>query len=204
MDAELVSLISDIAIGVSAIFVAFMAFFGLRTWRKELTGKAKFTLARDVMLLGFKLKAHFEGARDLFTYSTEYTGRSRQENEPPNVSQVLNEWYARANRLKPLHENLIKIQEASWEAQILLSEDSSNRVSETVAVYRHRYGELSSTIYSYFETRRHEAATERPYKDQDWLEKLHKIIYAQPEDDFSKQIDEATTKLETALQTYVK
>jgi len=204
MDAEMVSLISDIVVGASAIGVAVIAFFGLQTWRRELTGKAKFALARDVMLLGFKLKAHFEWARSLFTHSAEFTGRSRQENETPNVSQVLDEWYARANRLKPLQEDLIKIQEASWEAQILLSEDSSKSVSEAVTVYRSKFGELVSAIHSHFETRRDEAVTGHPYNNQEWLDKLHKTIYAPPEDDFSKQIDKATTKLESALQAYVK
>ena len=204
MDAETVSLISDIVVGISAFGVAVIAFLGLQTWRKELTGKAKFALARDVMLLGFKLRAHFEGAIDPFTYSTESADRSRKEDETPNVSQVLDEWYARANRLKPLQENLIKIQEASWEAQILFSEDSSKSVSEAVTIYRHIYAELASAIYSYFDTRRHEAATGISYKDQDWLKKLHRTIYAPPEDDFSKQIDKATTKLKSALQAYVK
>lgn len=204
MDAETVSLISHIAIGVSAIFVAVMAFLGLRTWRKELTGKAKFALARDVMLLGFKLKAHFEDARNPFTYSTEYTGRSWQESESPGVSQVLNEWYARANRLKPLQENLIKIQGASWEAHILLGEDSSKPVSEAVAVYRRNFAELSLAIHSCFETRKQEVKTGIPFKEQDWLKELHKTIYSRTDDDFSKQIEEATTKLESALQAYVK
>jgi hypothetical protein len=207
MDAQtvsLVSLISDIVVGVSALGVAVIACFGLQTWRKELTGKAKFALARDVMLLGLKLKAHFEWARNLFTHSTESADRSRQESETPGVSQVLDEWYARASRLKPLQENLIKVQEASWEAQILLSKDSSNSVSEAVAVYRRNLAELSTAISSYFDTRRHEAVTGIPYKDQDWLEKLHKTIYGEPEDNFSKQIDKATTKLESALQAYVK
>ena len=204
MDTELVSLVSDIVIGLSAIIVAIMAFVGINKWRKELTGKAKFDVARNMMFLGFKLHEEFESARNLFTYSMEYTGRSRQENEPSDISQILDEWYARANRLKPLQEVLIKIQEASWEAQILLGKDSSNRVSEAIAVYRDRFAELSSAIYSYFDTRRHEAATGQPYKDQDWLKKLHRMIYAPPEDDFSKQIDEATAKLESALQAYVK
>ena len=204
MDSELVSLISNIVVGVSALGVAVIAFFGLRTWRKELTGKAKFALARDVMLLGFKLKAHFEDARNPFTYSTESAGRSWQESESPGVSQVLNEWYARANRLKPLQENLIKIQEASWEAQILLREDSSKSISEAVTVYRRSFGELSSAISSYFEERKQEAKTGIPFKDQDWLRELHKTIYARTGDDLSKQIEEATAKLESALQAYVK
>jgi hypothetical protein len=204
MDAEMVSLISDIVVGVSALGVAVIAFFGLRTWRRELTGKAKFNLARDLMLLGFKLEALFEGARHPFTYSTEYADRPRKEDETQNVSQVLDEWYARANRLKTLHENLIKIQEASWEAQILLNEDSKNSVSEAVAVYRHSFVELSSAIDSHFDTKRESAETGIPYKDQDWLKELHKTIYSRKDDNFSKQIEGATTKLKSALQAYVK
>lgn len=204
MDAELVSIASDIAVGVSALTVAGVAFFGVRRWRKELTGKAKFDAARNVMLLGFRLNAGFESARNPFTYSTEYTGRSRQENEPSDVSQVLDEWYARGSRLKPLQEDLVKIQETSWEAEILLGEDSSKRVSEAITVYRRSYAELSAAIYSYFETRREEVVRSDPYKDQDWLRELHKIIYLRTEDDFSKRIEEATTNLKTALQPYVK
>ena len=205
MDAEMVSLISDIIVGASALGVALIAFFGLyRTWRKELTGKAKFALARDVMLLGLKLKARFEDARNPFTYSTESADRSRKEDETPNVSQVLDEWYARANRLKPLQEDLIKIQEASWEAQILLSEDSKKSVSEAVAVYRRNFAELSSAIYSHFEQRHRGATSSMANIDDDWLKKLHKTIYSRTGDDFSKQIDEATTQLESALQAYVK
>jgi len=204
MDAELVSIASDIAVGISALIVAGVAFFGVRRWRKELTGKAKFDTARHIMLLGFRLNAGFESARNPFTFSTEHTGRSRQENEAANVSQVLDEWYARGSRLKPLHEDLLKIQEASWEAEILLDEDSSKQVSEAVAVYRDSYAELSSAIYSYFETRREEVVQSEPYKDQDWLKELHKTIYLGTTDDFSKRVEEATTKLKTTLHTYVK
>jgi hypothetical protein len=207
MDAEAVStisLISDIVVGISALGVAVIALLGLRTWRRELTGKAKFALARDVMLLGFKLKAHFEDARNPFTYSTESAGRTRKEDETRDISQVLDEWYARASRLKPLQENLIKIQEASWEAKILLSEDSSKSVSEAVSVYRERYAELLSAISSYFEER-HRGATSRAEKvDDKWLKELQKTIYSRTDDDFSKIIDKATTALESALQTYVR
>ncbi|MCD6299940.1 MAG: hypothetical protein J7L78_02065 [Dehalococcoidales bacterium] len=204
MSSELVSLISDIAIGASAIFVAVMAFLGLQTWRKELTGKAEFDLAHNLMLTGFKLKAHFEDARNPFTYSTESAGRSRQEDETPNVSQVLDEWYARASRLKPLQEDLIKIQEASWEAQILLSEDSSKSISEAVTAYRRSFGELSSAIYSYFEERRREVVSRGANIDHTWLKELHQTIYSPTGDNISKQIDKATAKLESTLQAYVK
>ena len=204
MYVEPVSIASDIAVGVSALIVAGVAFFGVRRWRKELTGKAKFDVARNVMFLGLKLKAYFESTRNPFTYSTEYTGRSRQENEPANVSQVLDEWYARGSRLKPLQEDLVKIQEASWEAKILLDKDASKRVSEAIEVFSKSYGELSSAIYSYFEERHREVTSSGATIDHAWLKELHVIIYSRTKDDFSKQIKEATTKLEIALQAYVK
>jgi hypothetical protein len=211
MDAETVSLISDIVVGVSALGVAVIAFFGLQTWRRELTGKAKFALARDLILTGLKLKAHFEWARGLLTLSGESADRPRQESEAPGVSQVLDEWFARANRLKPLQEDLIKIQEASWEAQILLSKDSSKSVSEAVKVYRSKFAELLTAISSYFYARRQEVETGQPHKDRKELDKLHKTIYGELADDFSKQVDDfskqiekATTKLKSALQAYVK
>jgi chromate transport protein ChrA len=51
MDANTVSMISDIVVGFSALVVAIVAFFGLRTWRKELTGKAKYEIARNIVTL---------------------------------------------------------------------------------------------------------------------------------------------------------
>jgi hypothetical protein len=204
MSTELTSMVSDIVVGLSALFVALVAFKGLQTWRRELTGKAKFEIARSLMSLALKLSAGFKASRDIFTFSGESTDRSRQENESSNVSQVLDEWYARSNRLKPLHENLIKIQEASWEAEILLEENASRLISEATKQYISSYAELSSAIYSYFDTRRHEAVTGNLYHDQDWMTGLHKLIYSAGTDDFSKRVDETTDNLKQALRTYVR
>jgi len=204
MNAAAISMMSDIVIGVCALVVAIIAFLGLRTWRKELTGRAKFDVARSVMLLCLKLTAGFEAARNPFTFSTEYASRLRQENESSSVSQVLDEWYARANHLRSLQEDLIEIQEAAWEAEILFEEDSGKEVSEAIRIYRHSYAELSSAISSYFTTRQDEVMKGFVSQHQDWLRNLHKVIYSVGEDDFSKRIEEATTKVRQALRIYVK
>jgi len=204
MDTECISLARDIVVGVSALVVATVAFLGLRTWRRELTGKAKFDLARNTMLLALKLKADFEWARNPGGWSWEYAGRTWQESESPGVKEVLNQWYAKNQRLEPLVENLQKFQEVSWEAEIVLGEDSSKRVSEALAIYRRSYGELSSAIDSYFETRHEEAIGHDVSMHQDWLKELRKVIFSAKDDDFSKQIDKAIEQLAPALKTYVK
>jgi len=204
VDAELVSLVSDIALGISAVVVAVVAFFGLRTWRKELTGKAKFDVARNVMLLGFKLRENFKWARNPGGWSWEYANRTRQENESPELSAVLDQWYAKNQRLQLLVENLQKLEEAAWEAEILLNEDSGKCVQEAFNTYRSSYAELSSAIYSYFETRHDEAIGQDVRQRQEEQKELKKEIYSAARDDFSKRIDQATEQLATALKTYVK
>lgn len=199
-----IELVRDIVVGVSAIVVAVVAFFGLRTWRRELTGKAKFDVARNMMLLGFKLRADFQWVRHISTSSWEFAGRQQQENESEDASRVLNEWYAKRSRLQPLIENLQKFQEAGWEAEIVLGEDSSRHVLEAITVFRESYGDLSSAIESYFETRHEEVIKGDMYHDQDWLKELRKIIYSVSRDDFSKRIEGATERLSSALKVYVK
>jgi hypothetical protein len=204
MDAELVSLLSDIAIGVSAAIVASLAAFGLRTWRRELTGKAKFNVAHSVMLLSFKLKDDFQWATSVWTDSAESVGRVPKENESPSESRVLNEWYARQRRLQPLVEELQKLQTAGWEAEILLDEDSKKSVSEAIKIFRHGYGELASAIESYFEETYKEATGTSVNSDQGWLKELRRTIYSVSGGDLLKRIDEATAQLASTLKVCVK
>jgi hypothetical protein len=202
--ADTISIIKDILLGLSAIAVAVFAWIGLKTWRKELTGKARFEVARNIMHLALELQAYFNDARNLFTRSIEWADRIKQEGERKNVSQVLDEWYARGNRLRPIAESLNKITEAQWESEILLNESSAQSIKEAVQSYRENYAELASSVSSYFDTRKDEAHTGVPYKDQEWLKELHMTIYAVKEDNFSKKINEATDKLSSTLKQYVK
>ena len=198
------SISKDIILALSAIIVSVFAWLGLKTWRKELTGKASFEVARNLMHLGFELKAHFEDARNPFTRAGEWADRTKQENEQENESQVLNEWYARGNHLRPIAERLYKITETQWEAEILLNKSSAQSVKEVVKSYRESYADLSSAISAYFDTRLDETRIGIPYKDQEWLRGLHKTIYSGTKDDFSMKVDDATDKLSSVLKQYVK
>ena len=156
------------------------------------------------MHLGFELKAYFEAARNPLTRSNEWIDRTRQEGEKKNVSEVLDLWHARANRLKPIVESFNKIIEAKWESEILLNEVSAQKVKEAVQSYKESYIDLSTAISSYFDVRQDEARTGESYHDQKWLKELNKTIFGGTPDDFSKKIDEATEKLSSALKQYVE
>ena len=194
----------DLLLALSAVAVAFLAWLGLKTWRKELTGRAKFEIARSMMHSGVELKARFEWVRHPFTQIYEWRERVPADKETEAEAQQLNEWYAKAKRLNLLVESLNKVVEGEWEAGILLDESSTITVKEAVQSYRASYADLSSAISTYFEIRCDEVRTGELYNNQEWLRGLHKIIYSASNDDYSKKVNSATDKLSSALKQYVR
>lgn len=204
MNAQAISLASDVAIIASAAVIAVAAILGVRTWRRELTGKAKFEVAKKVMFLSRKFAVDFQNARSPFTSLGEFQDRPRQQNETAAVSQVLDEWYARSRRLRALIEDLQKFQEAHWEAESILNEATSEHITQTLDVHRKSYAKLSSAISTYFAVRQDEADSSSQYQDQDFLHGLHKVIYLVGTDSLTEKVDEATATLGSALRVYVK
>lgn len=200
----MLSIVRDVVLSLSAITVAFFAWLGLRIWREELTGKAQFETARNMMRLSLKLKANLEGVRHPLTGYLEYANRTKQPDESESESQVLDEWYAKTNRINAVFENLTEIIEVKWEAEILFSESSVQSIEEVVKSYRESYADLSSAISAYFEILLNEAKTKDLYQNQKWLKGLKYTIYSAQDDDFSKKVSEATDKLSSALKQYVK
>lgn len=202
---EAASIVKDILVGISAIIVAGAAIWGLRTWRKELTGKAKFDIARNIMRLALKLEGDFEWVRHPLSRSWESAERKKKDNETPAETQLLDEWYVRSGRLRPLVENLQKLQELALEAEVLLGEEASSQVSEAMQTLRESYATLSTAIENYFEITHQEVITGEPFNDPKWLSGLRREIYPlEKDDELSKKVNGAKGQLISVLKTYVK
>jgi Tfp pilus assembly protein PilE len=100
------SIFSNVVTGFAAIVVAILAYVGLQTWRKELVGRSQYEAARRLLLLARQFKGAFRQSRGMSTWSNEYAGRPKQDNEKPDETTILNERYARLNRLRPVSELL--------------------------------------------------------------------------------------------------
>ena len=200
----MVSMAGDIIVALSAAFVAAMAFLGLNRWRKELGGKAKFELARNIMLLSLKVEANFQWARNPGNVAWESTERKRKDNESQEEAQLLDQWYARVRRLQPLSENLQRLQELGWEAEVLLAAESGKQVSEAIKVFRECWAGLSTAIEEYFAERHGEIVKRTDFRDQDWLKELRKEIYGTKDDEISEKVSGAKELLANTLRVYVK
>jgi hypothetical protein len=203
MNFDLVASLKDLAIATSIVF-AIVAVLGIGIWRKELRSKPKFDVAQKLMILAFQLKADFEWVRNPAGWSWEYTNRIERQNELPQEKELLNQWYSKNERLKPLTANLQRLEEAAWKAEAVLGKDTFRYIPEAIEAYKRKYSELSTAIYSLFEARRREVTSGEPFKNQEYLKELHKILYSSADDAFSKSIEEATSTLASALKTNVK
>ena len=115
---------------MSSVVVAYAALRALSTWRKELTGKAQFDIARNVALLVHKIIEDFRWARFPVTSPAEAIGRERDKDETTAEAQTLDQWYIKESRLAALREDLPILQTSAWEAKMLLGEDAGEVVTK--------------------------------------------------------------------------
>lgn len=198
---ELVSVISDIVVGLSAIVVAILAFWGLRQWKIELTGRTKFETAKKLASLAFEYRDRYKRARSMFTSPGEYIGREKGENETPEERDVLDQWYARQKRLAPLQETLRKLYETGWEAEIIIDKD----ISKHIKPFEAAFAELYTSIEAYFGAEYTRVRKQIPAdRREDWLNVHYHRIYGKVDDDVSVEINNSTQSLVDSVAGHLK
>jgi hypothetical protein len=167
--SEVFSIASSLISALSTTFLAIVAVYGLRQWRSELRYAAKIEVARNGHVSS-SIQCRIQSARSPFTFAYEYAGREKRDDELPEESGTLDEGHARYERLKPLVQILIKLREASWEAEIVLGQDYDELINQHEAVYRKLYG----AVVTYFRPNYSRArATDKTWSI--WMKDAHHL-----------------------------
>jgi hypothetical protein len=197
---ELITIISEIIVGISAIGVAVFAFIGLQQWKIQLTGRTKFEVARKMAVLAFEFRDEYKRARSPMTLSGESSERQVAESETLEETNLLNEYFAHRNRLRPLQDTLRKLYETSWEAEIILDKD----IGKFIKPLEKAFSELYASIESYFGAEHSRINRHVPTgRKEDWLENHFNRIYGHDHDDIAIAIDASIQSLVDKLKTYL-
>jgi hypothetical protein len=197
---ELITIISEIIVGISAIAVAVFAFIGLRQWKIQLTGRTKFEVARKMAILAFEFRDEYKRVRSPMTLPGESSERQVAESETLEETNLLNEYFARRNRLRPLQDTLRKLYETSWEAEIILDKD----IGKFIKPLEKAFSELYASIESYFGAEHSRINRQVPTgRKEDWLENHFNRIYGHDHDDIAIAIDASIQSLVDKLKTYL-
>ena len=191
---------SDILVGLSAAAVAGMAGYGVTTWRREMSGRAKFELSRRLMVLFRKVQGGFRTAIFPITSSVEYADRPPLVGESYETAAVLNEYWAKWRRLMPLIEPLSELHELTWESEVVLGAVASNRVCEAEKLLRKKYAHLTVAMQSYFELLRDQAEGVSVAISEGYIRRLRDEVSPLEQDQFYKEIEETVDELAFLLR----
>ncbi len=193
---QLTSMISDLLVGAAAV----TGIVGLRTWRRELVGKTRFEAARNMIRLALQFADLYHDARLPGTFTDEHSERKPKEHESPDETRVANEAYARKKRLRHLQDTMQKLNEAKWEAEIVLGKNAAGLIQPLEKAYK----ELYIAIHIYFNEElqwvREQGQVPQPGDIDDGL---RKVIYSRKDDTLNDVVAEAVDDLKDQLKPYV-
>ena len=193
---NVVKIFSDICVGLSALIVAVVSLLGLRQWRAELKGRAKFDLARQLSKTAIQFRNEARRVRDPVIYPQEKRERSKQASEErERLIQLLDEYFVRRNRLEPLQSSLERLNELGREAEVLLEE----QIGEQIAAVNKWYKDLESAIDIYFRA----LIRGRSFEGND-LQEQRQIVYGTEDDEHTQRLYEIIGDLIKTLKHYMK
>jgi hypothetical protein len=141
--SEYVTIGKDIIVGLSAAAAAFCAYLGLSAWRRELRGKSRYVLAKELLLSVYKVREGFKRVRraSIFQYEypqdmVDYHGHLLPEKEYEGMEHVYQ------TRWNLLDEAFRDLEEKHLDAQVEWGPELEN----TITPLRECRAELLSSI----------------------------------------------------------
>ena len=119
---EIITLIKDIILGFCALGTFSVAVYGVKSWARELQGKADFEVSRNLIRVVYKFRDEMEYSRSFMTLANEFPS----EYDPMNKD---GEYKARvwshvfSSRWKPVVEAVQALEAQGLEAEALWGND---------------------------------------------------------------------------------
>jgi hypothetical protein len=113
---EIITAVKDVLIGVAAAVTAIVAIIGLTSWKRELTGRAEFKVARKFIRATYQLREALRNCRSPIIWSGEFPAGYNGIN---SSSHERAEAYAHAyqNRWSPVSKAMQEFDAQTLEAE---------------------------------------------------------------------------------------
>jgi len=122
LSVEYITVFKDVCLSVAAIVTASVAIYGLRSWKKELSGKANFEVARGLIRSTYRLRDEISYGRSPFTSAHEFPKGYDPLNKAPEKEAEA--WsHVFTNRWKPIAEAVQEFDAQTLEAEALWGSD---------------------------------------------------------------------------------
>jgi hypothetical protein len=198
---EVTTVIKDIALSGAAITTATVAILGLKSWSRELKGKAEFEVGRALILVTYKLRDELKYAR-----SPWISGHEFPENYPVNSKDRTAEKeadaysYVYSNRWKPVAEAIQSFETQALEGEALWGKPMRDKTNEMKQCTRNLQVSIEAFIHNKAE------GGESFRLDREFGKSIQSDVWAgnDKENKLTIQITNAVAALEEEIRPHLK
>lgn len=191
--------------GLAALVVAVAAWWGLRTWRRQLRGQTEYDLARRTLAATYKVRDQIAWVRN--------PGITGGEISTALKSGVLGDTGdaepTAAQKQEAVYQNRwLALAEASSALQLELLEGEVHWPKRIRELFPPLHACVSELFYAVNDHLRIERGGERPGEDNERLDRLRRVLYIQSakpeEDEFAFKILKVVKSIEEFLRPKLK
>lgn len=103
---------------------------GLNSWRKELRGRARYEVAKNIIAGAYRIRDSINNARSMMMFPAEWADHEKSPNESGRETQVKNSWYGYARRYESVANAQSQWYPAVVEAEALFGEDARKKIED--------------------------------------------------------------------------
>jgi len=126
--SEIVGITRDLLIATATVATAFVAIYGINSWRRETTGKARFGTAKDLLRSTFDLRDALADARvpliSSWEFPADYTPMSNADHRADGLGHVYR------NRWQPVGKTWATFRDRAVEAEVIFGDHLKQYTSE--------------------------------------------------------------------------
>lgn len=199
---EVFAAIKDVLLAVAGATTAIVAVVGLKSWGRELRGRASFETARALIRATYKLRDEIEACRSPFIFAQEFPEEYRSQGLQRTRRQESDGFaHIYANRWAPVWAALQEFDTQTLEAEALWGIP----IRVKTDVLRQCVRELRSAIDAVISGAGRDAR--QSSTDPEFESKIEKAAFAAPNDntnELSLKIKEATNGIEAEVRPHLR
>jgi len=199
---EIITVIKDVLLGFAAATTATVAVIGLKSWGRELKGKAEFEVARNLIRATYKLRDELQICRSPFISAYEFPEGYRgtlEKSSPQGEAQAWNHVYK--NRWVPVWSAIQEFDSHTLEAEALWGKEIRTRTDQLRQCVR----ELNTAIEAVISDK---AGEGNDFKaDREFAKKMRSTVSASRDDEqneLSKKTATAIGAIEEQIRPHLR
>ena len=198
-------IMKDVILTFAAVVGALVAFFGLKTWQKQLKGRTEYELARRLLRAVYKVRDSVHMVRNPWIPEREVYESLKEtgiEAERKNIdSRFISESAVYDTRWKKVTEALSDLKVETTEAEVLWGRE----INEQIKPLHDCVNKLALNIHLYLTQVKEGDGSGLDKKDKEEIfDTIYRLADIPEKDPFAGKLQDAITQIELFVKPYLK